>query len=357
MSVWDGVEEDTGETPESVAGQFQELPATSLGFVQGGEDGGLMGMLVQAAQSIQRDPAKLIERAKFVGSLLAKKGFYQFPMGGENIEGESIGLAQALAQEWGGILYQVRIINIEKRADGGQTVHLRASVGDLKSLVCANLDQVVAVAAPPGKFAKKPDQVERWNMMQVQNASSRIVRNAILRVLPKWYVQPALDAAKAAVSHAILGKKPIQEVRAEAIEHLGKFGCRKEELEAYVGQVSDLWAVPQVSELLTLFHALKSGAQSVEAWRAGLPAKAEANAAAQGAPQADPSGTTRRATLGLPAQSSSVPLDLGAPPKKEEPVARPSTAGGNAAADIVNRHKRNGGGAQPQGREPGDDGP
>jgi hypothetical protein len=261
------------------------------------EDAGLMGRLVAAAQGLARDQKLMITRAKQIGGLLGSSGFYRFPAGGSTVEGPSIDMAQALAQEWGAIIYQVRIVHTESLASGGQRVHLRASVADMKSLVCAEVDQVVSTAPPPGKFAEKVDQRERWHGMQIQSAASKIVRNAILRVLPAWYVDPAFDAATAVDGKRALGGKTLPEARKGAAEALSKFGATAEELEVFLGQPIDMWAVPQISALRQLYAALDSGAQSVEAWRAGLAAKGEST------------GAPRKSALGLSAPSESRPLD------------------------------------------------
>jgi len=294
------------ETGEIATGHGMELasePVTTLGVARAPADDSTLALMVRAAQGLQRDPKKLIERAKQIGGLLGASGFYRFPAGGSNVEGPSIDMAQALAQEWGGIAYQVRIVHAEPLASGGQRVHLRASVADMRSLVCAEVDQVVTTSAPPGKFADKPEQRERWNGMQVQSAASKIVRNAILRVIPAWYVEPAFESAKAIDSAKALGGKTLPEARKGAADALQlAHGCTLAELEAHLGQPFDMWAVPQISALRELFSQLKSGAQSVEAWRASLQEREQA-ATSQG---------PRRSALGLPAKSSATPVDDGA---------------------------------------------
>jgi len=285
-------------------------PHVNVGIAQFPMDAGPIGLMVQAAQSIQRKPKELIERAKQIGGLLGTEGFYRFPMGGENIEGPSIAMAQALAQEWGGIVYQVRIVHTESLASGGQRVHLRASVADVKSLVCAEVDQVVSTAPPTGKFANKADQKERWHSMQIQSASSKIVRNAILRVLPAWYVERAFEAAKTVDGNQALDGKTLPEARKAASDAFSSaFTVTQSELEVYLGQPLDMWAVPQISQLKQLYRSLKSGSQSVEAWRASLTAKSETTAA------------PKKSALGISADSSSKPIDTGAA-RAAEAVAR-----------------------------------
>lgn len=292
---WD---EDTGEIDSGSDDDVALAPLAPLPTmmtVSAPEDGNMLSTLVAAARSLQRDPKRLIERAKQIGSLLGKKGFYRFPMGdGGIVEGESVHLAQALAQEWGGMLYETVIVRAEPLASGGQRVHLRSTVADMVVFVMARVDHVISTAPPPGKFAKKHDQRERWHGMQIQSASSKVERNAILDVLPKWFTEPALQAAKAVADARALGNdkdghpRTLVQARADALESLQSRGCTKEELEKYLGQPYDLWAVPQISQLRELFVDLRRGTISIEAWRASLFDDPQ-----QGAP--------RRNALGLPA--------------------------------------------------------
>jgi hypothetical protein len=156
-----------------------------------------LAVMIQCAQGIVRDQKRLIHEAKQIGGLMAGEAFYRFPTGGAQVQGASIGLAEALAQPWKAIAYSVHVESVEHLATGGRRVHLRARVTDFHSLVMSEVDQVVTTSAPPGKFAAKDDQAERWHSMQTQSATSKIVRNVILRVIPDWFVEAALQAAYA----------------------------------------------------------------------------------------------------------------------------------------------------------------
>jgi hypothetical protein len=297
MNMWDddGVVETTGTDITLPDARSIALPSMP-------EENGLLQMLVLGAQNLQRDPKKLIERSKQIGGLLASDAFYRFPAGGKQIQGESIDLAEALAQEWGGVIYKVAILNVEEQRSGGRQVSLRASVADLKTLVCAEVDAFVATSAPPGKFGGSEEQKERWHSMQIQNASSKIVRNAILRVLPRWYVKPAMNAALKADAENALAGKSLPEARQGAIGALKEFQIDVKELETMLGQPVDMWAGPQLAELRELYKNLKAGAMSVQQWRAAI------NSDSQPAPEA--AKPAAKSSLGLPVQSENKPLDL-----------------------------------------------
>lgn len=251
----------------------------NLAVREAAHDEGILGSLVRLSQSIERDLARMIQTAEQLGGLLAEDAFYSFPAGGDRIEGPSIDLAQALAQAWGGIVYEVRMLSSETLPSGARKIRLRATVTDARTLVAASVDQEITTSPPPAKFARNVEQTERWHSMQVQSASSRAVRNVILRVLPAWYVSAGLRAAKNQASKNALGGKGLPEARTAAVAHMGKLGLTQPELEEIVGMPVELWASPQLSTLRGFAEEMAAGRLSVERVRSDLAAARKAPAA------------------------------------------------------------------------------
>lgn len=286
-TAWDIEPEDDLEPAADEPKVLAE--SASRGLVPMPADGGPLSMMVSASRDLVREPRQLLAHAKQVGSLLGKTGYYRFPMAGKPVQGVSIGLAQALAQVYGGISFQVRIVKSEPLHTGGKRLHLRATVVDMKQLVAGEIDAVVATIAPPGKFAQDFEQSERWHAMQSQSAASKVVRNAILDVLPKWFVDAGFNAAMDADDRRITGGKSLPEARADAIAALGTLGVTQPEVEAHVEQPIDLWAAPQLSVLRDLYSAIKKGRMSIEQFRASLEASKVP----------PPAATTGKSALGL----------------------------------------------------------
>lgn len=231
------------------------------------------GPYVAAARGLRRDAKQMLDRATWIGGALADDGFYSFPTGDSKVEGPSIDLAQALAQEWGGLIFEVETVSASPTSAGGQRVHLRARVFDLIKVVAVSVDQVVSTSPPPGKFANKADQAERWHTMQLQSASSKIVRNAILRILPAWYVDAALASAKSAASDNILSGKPLAEVRDDVLGAFARnYRMTAAELAAYVDMPVELWVVAQLRELRDLVNDFRAGRATPDSIRAKLKA-------------------------------------------------------------------------------------
>lgn len=311
--MWDMDEDDgAGATMVLADNDKQQLARADdvrMTFDNAGD--GLMSIIVQAAQGLDRHEDALIARAKQIGSLLGKRGFYRWTQKDkrtgktEVIEGESVHLAQALAQEWGGIIYQTRVVHAEQLASGGRRLQLRSSVADLKKFVLKELDAYVTTSAPPGKFGRNHEQAERWHAQQLQSAGSKVERNAILDVLPKWYTGAAFEAAKATDAGQALGIHPkghpregqprtLAEARQGSLEFLISLGCHQVELEQYVDYAYDLWAAPQISMLRELAKLLHRGTISIEQWRASLQEANEENSVDE---------KPRKSALGLPASN------------------------------------------------------
>lgn len=256
-----------------------------------------------AASAGPRDTTRLLAEARRVGSLLGARAYYDFPAGGGRVTGPSIDLMDALAIVWGRLVQRVEVIE-----ENPTRVHLRGRIVDLLALTATERDYVSAIAPAPGGFAKKPDQAERWRVMQIQSASSKAVRGALEHALPAWLVDAAMDAARHSAAQQATGGRPLAEARGMAVEALGRLGLDRATLEAVVDQPMDLWTVDELAQLRTLMGKLRSGEVAVEAVRAEAQLKAAASTA-------QPQGQQDRlGSLGLSKPSPS-------------PSAQPSTGG------------------------------
>ena len=288
-------------------------------------DGGdvFLATLLREARAIERPPARMIAEAKHVGELLGEDGFYTFPVGGKTIEGGSIDLAQALAGIWGGIANQVHIVESTTLAHGGRRIHFRARSMDLRSLVAAEVDGVQNTSAPPAKFARDPEQSERWHTMQAQSSASKMIRNTIFDVLPAWFVNAGLNAALKSAADDVTDGKTLEEARVVAFEYLDKLKVTKEECEQIAGKPVDLWASRELAALRRVAKQLTQRTLSVEQLRKDLAAAAEKAGETQPAkPQGSALGikTKDAATPPPPAQGTTTATPTDAKPAADPPA-------------------------------------
>lgn len=288
--------------------------------------------LTTAVSQKDRNVTKKLEQARHVGALLARSAFYSFPAGGGSIEGPSIDLAYALAQVWGYNVTRVAIVATE-----GNRCRLRGIYVDLQNVSIFERDYEAHLSPAPGKFANKPDQADRWRVMQMQAASSKAVRGAILAGLPAWLVDAAMDAARDAAANRATGGLPLPEARRNAVEHFKSLGLTVPEIEDFVGQPVDLWTANHLGDLRELAAGLKSGRVAVEQIKAGFVASQTQEAA--------PKATTGREDLGLGGKATSKGTgakgDTTKPPK--------------AAAKAETKAETKPEAAKPVEREPGSD--
>lgn len=211
-----------------------------------------------ATNAPPRDEKAMLGAARRIGELLGKSAFYSFPAGGGRIEGPSIDLAYALAQAWGRCVTRCMVTE-----SAGNRVTLRGQFVDLLTVAIIERDYTATLAPPPGKFANKPDQADRWRVMQEQAAISKAVRGAILGGLPAWYVDAAMRAAFAAAEGKALGGKTLDAAVRDSLGHFEKAGLGKADLEAWIGRPVDLWTSYDIGQLRELAADLKAGRTNV----------------------------------------------------------------------------------------------
>jgi hypothetical protein len=159
------------DRPETQGPQLRELPVAQTRALPGAS---YEEFVTAAVKLPNRREDEMLQRAKRTGELMGEDAFYSWRQAGATIEGASIGLAYALAQAWGYNITRVAIVNRE-----GNRVHLRGVFVDLQNIAIVERDYLAHLPPAPGKYAEKPEQAERWEVMQLQAASSKAVRGAI----------------------------------------------------------------------------------------------------------------------------------------------------------------------------------
>jgi len=297
---------------------------------QSSPDASFLLPLVQMAKDLDRDETRMLDAARHIGMLLGESGFYSFRMGGKAVEGPTIVMAEALASEWGGLVHQVEIVSAQPMSSGGQRVHLRARVIDLCRIVVGSADSVISTAPPPGRFAEKLDQAERWHGMQIQSAASKIKRNAIFDVLPGWFVSEAVGAAKHVANDMALRVKNadgqwVQVSLGEKIDrvlnsYFQEWGLTPNDLAAWVGHDVRLWTVVEINGLTALWRELKEGTATSDTVReAGKPEKVSPDQGARPVPEAL---RTEPAALPEPVPN----FQQGQPEAREKVAAQPTSS-------------------------------
>lgn len=301
--------------------------------------------LVRLARELgPRDLKHVIERAREIGTQLGRiidpnpknqstGAYYKWEQGGKVVEGPTIDLMQAIAYEWGRIAYQIDIL--EER---GTRVKLRARVVDLMSLVITDREGTYNLRPAPAGFASKPEEADRWRVMQLQAAQSKAARGVLEDVIPLAVIDAALEAAREAASSLQLGEvvvvddkgkpvldkqgKPVKRRRtlAEAVDAavrgLGTLSPPPDLalVERWIGRPRAQWVASDLSALRGLYDRWRRGELTPESFAAMVLAE-------EGAPAEQPSGD-RLDSLGL----GSAPAPAQAPPGAGAGAGGPSVA-------------------------------
>lgn len=141
------------------------------------------------ARQFPRDQVKATDRILQACQrpTLAEHALYSYPRGGQQIEGPSIRLAEAIIREWGNCKYG--ITEVERRGDESSML---AFAWDLETNVFASLDFKVRHYRDSKAKGKQRVEDERDIYEIAANYGSRRLRACILRLVPGDVVDAAV---------------------------------------------------------------------------------------------------------------------------------------------------------------------
>lgn len=205
----------------------------------------------------------------------AESCMYALPRDGKTIEGPSIRFAELTAAAYGNVRVEGRIV-----ADDGKFITARGTCLDLENNVAIAVEVQRRVTDKKGKRYKD-------DMIGVTGnaAISIALRNAVLKVIPKVYWQPAyLASRKVAVGDA----STLVNRRAHMLAYFVKLGASNEKVFAQLGvaAVEDI-TLEHLATLKGLATAIKDGETTVDDVFAPA-APTEVRRASESRPAAEP---------------------------------------------------------------------
>jgi hypothetical protein len=215
---------------------------------------------VQRPRNLDKVVAAVLREAEFAGDAF----YYSFPMGGKKIEGPSIGLAMAVAREWGNCAVPVEYY--ETAAEWVFNAHFV----DLERGF--TVSRVFRKKKGKGAFKKLED--DRAEDMTFQAAQSRAIRNVVLAGVPRWLTDQAKERAKDAVLKGI-SKEGLAAATEKALKFLAGYGITEERVMALLGKPKNEWASEDIATLRGLASQLKDGQATAEQLFPPLEAKEE----------------------------------------------------------------------------------
>jgi len=204
---------------------------------------------VQRPRNLDKVVAAVLREAEFAGDAF----YYSFPMGGKKIEGPSIGLAMAVAREWGNCAVPVEYY--ETAAEWVFNAHFV----DLERGF--TVSRVFRKKKGKGAFKKLED--DRAEDMTFQAAQSRAIRNVVLAGVPRWLTDQAKERAKEAVLKGI-SKEGLAAATEKALKFLAGYGITEERVVAVLGKPKNEWASEDIATLRGMASQLKDGQATAE---------------------------------------------------------------------------------------------
>lgn len=185
---------------------------------------------------------------------LASVSQYEFPRGDSVVRGPSIRLVEVLARNWGNLSFGIREI---EATGSGSTVEtfawdLETNVYDSKVFSVSNTR-----ATKKGSY-KLTDPRDVYENMA--NAAARRKRACILSVLPKWYVDQAVDACAETLKRNITKNgKDMSQVRNQIVAAFQKWNITPDQIKEKIGRDVDHLTENDVVRLRSLYMTINDG--------------------------------------------------------------------------------------------------
>lgn len=174
------------------------------------QDKAVIDSMIATARAYPRNIKKSVENAIATVTLdqeTAQSCNYSLPRGGKTISGPSVHLAKTLAQTWGNMRFEAKVVSVDKTTLTSQGVAF-----DLESNVAIKVEVKRSIVGKHGRFNE--------DMITVTgNAANAIaLRNAILSVIPKMVVDKVYNAALETITGDVSGNK-IEEARTKLVKY------------------------------------------------------------------------------------------------------------------------------------------
>ena len=186
---------------------------------------------------------------------LAALAVYSYPKGGQQVEGASIRLAEALAQSWGNMDFGIREL---EQTDGESKVE--AYAWDLET----NTSESKTFTVPHVLHTKNGDRKltdPRDIYETVANSGARRLRACILAIIPGDIVDMAVEeCSKTMVANTKSDKETVDAL----VETFRQFGVNTKMIETRINRNLDAITAIQVSDLRKVYMSLRDGIGTVD---------------------------------------------------------------------------------------------
>ena len=203
---------------------------------------------VQKPRSITRLLSNVLEEARMAGASFYYGWVVKSKDGPVRIEGPSIDLAMCVARHYGNCALDI------EASETPTHYMMKGYLIDLESgFTCPRLFR----QRKSQSMGEKMDK-DRQEDIVFQIGQSKAIRNAIVRAMPRWLMDRAIEAAKDAEIKNIKEEGPVV-AQAKVLGFFKEYGISQERIEKQLKKVADDWSAYDIADLRANAIALKEG--------------------------------------------------------------------------------------------------
>ena len=203
---------------------------------------------VQKPRSITRLLSNVLEEARMAGSSFYYGWTAKSKSGPVRIEGPSIDLAMCVARHYGNCALDI------EASETPTHYMMKGYLIDLESgFTCPRLFR----QRKSQSMGEKMDK-DRQEDIVFQVGQSKAIRNAIVRAMPRWLMDRAIEVAKDAEIKNIKEEGPVV-AQAKVLGFFKEYGISQERIEGQLGRAADEWTDQDIADLRANAIALKEG--------------------------------------------------------------------------------------------------
>ena len=238
----------------------QEITTTEIADVQTiyQQDKAAIDVQISTAKAYPRNVKRSIDNSIALVTMdkeTASTCTYSVPRGGKAITGPSVHLAKILAQNWGNMRVEAKVISIE-----GRQLTSQAIAFDLENNLAIKVEVKRSIMGKTGRFND--------DMITVTGnaANSIALRNAVLSVIPKAVVDKVYNEAKKTITGDVSDKTKLIARRKQVFDGFkDTYEVSESEVLSSIGKAAlDHVTGDDLVVLIGIAQAIKDGETSVD---------------------------------------------------------------------------------------------
>lgn len=222
------------------------------------QDKAAIDMMISTAKAYPRNIKRSTENALAIVTIdaeTAKTCTYSVPRGGKAITGPSVHLAKILAQVWGNLRVEAKVVAIDQTQITSESVCF-----DLENNLAIKTQVKRSIVGRNGRFND--------DMITVTGnaANSIALRNSVLSVIPRAIVDKVYNAAKQTITGDVSDKTKLIAKRKQVFDGLkDTYGLSEKEVLTAIGKAAiDHVTADDLVVLIGIGTAIRDGDTTVE---------------------------------------------------------------------------------------------